>query len=425
MDQSHQQKPEDNNNIPKAASIHQMNMNQLAQMQQQLMMPNTGYGMMRPAAMSPMYAPQMMMRPSQMPIPVSSPRISVLPADQRAALLAAFNNHPEVAKLRAWLNDAPKLMAQEGLGPVFSYNLKATQETISCVFWKGKYFITGTDIVKILKFRFACIGKPIGNLKKFEEGVFSDLRNLKAGEHASLEEPKSEFLEFLYKHNCIRTQKKQKVFYWYEVRHDDLVVEAFERDAKRHNTATTINNFLQAQNNRLMMGGNPMAPGAPRLMPRTPAMPYYTTQSVVTHELPLQDEDPGLAFLNSHDLQDNLLLAEPIPKSPRLCTSPVSSPKALDPSLLSALPAKDQRKVQAQARANQTPNIPAGESCNSLAASSLGLGVVNAKDLKGPAAEDEVKDPLLQQDLFNFDSASNGLDTTGLYDFYFGDSSIF
>lgn len=71
------------------------------------------------------------------------------------------------------------------------------------------------------------------NSKKFEEGIFSDLRNLKSGTDASLEEPKSGFLDFLYKNNCIRTQKKQKVFYWYSVPHDRLFLDALERDLKR------------------------------------------------------------------------------------------------------------------------------------------------------------------------------------------------
>lgn len=71
------------------------------------------------------------------------------------------------------------------------------------------------------------------NSKKFEEGIFSDLRNLKSGTDASLEEPKSAFLDFLYKNNCIRTQKKQKVFYWYSVPHDRLFLDALERDLKR------------------------------------------------------------------------------------------------------------------------------------------------------------------------------------------------
>jgi len=83
----------------------------------------------------------------------------------------------------------------------------------------------------------------VKNSKKFEEGIFSDLRNLKSGTDASLEEPKSGFLDFLYKNNCIRTQKKQKVFYWYSVPHDKLFLDALERDLKREKMgqeATTV-----------------------------------------------------------------------------------------------------------------------------------------------------------------------------------------
>lgn len=93
--------------------------------------------------------------------------------------------------------------------------------------------MSGTDIVRCLAFRFQAFGRPVKNSKKFEEGIFSDLRNLKSGTDASLEEPKSPFLDFLYKNNCIRTQKKQKVFYWYSVPHDRLFLDALERDLKR------------------------------------------------------------------------------------------------------------------------------------------------------------------------------------------------
>lgn len=123
------------------------------------------------------------------------------------------------------------------------------------MFWKQKqltfefesrnnlFHISGTDIVRCLSFRFQAFGRPVKNSKKFEEGIFSDLRNLKAGTDASLEEPKSPFLDFLYKNNCIRTQKKQKVFYWYSVPHDRLFLDALERDLKREKMgqeATTV-----------------------------------------------------------------------------------------------------------------------------------------------------------------------------------------
>ncbi|KAI8335389.1 STE like transcription factor-domain-containing protein [Chlamydoabsidia padenii] len=108
-----------------------------------------------------------------------------------------------------------------------------TGESISCVLWNGLFFVTGTDIVRSLTFRFHAFGRPITNAKKFEEGIFSDLRNLKPGIDARLEEPKSDLLDMLYKNNCIRTQKKQKVFYWYSVPHDRIFLDALERDLKR------------------------------------------------------------------------------------------------------------------------------------------------------------------------------------------------
>ena len=132
--------------------------------------------------------------------------------------------------------------------------LLPTGEYVSCVLWSvialhdsskhpaqygltshrnNLFHISGTDIVRCLSFRFQAFGRPVKNSKKFEEGIFSDLRNLKSGTDASLEEPKSPFLDFMYKNNCIRTQKKQKVFYWYSVPHDRLFLDALERDLKR------------------------------------------------------------------------------------------------------------------------------------------------------------------------------------------------
>ncbi|KAI8987174.1 STE like transcription factor-domain-containing protein [Pilobolus umbonatus] len=106
-------------------------------------------------------------------------------------------------------------------------------ESVSCVLWNNLFFITGTDIVRSLTFRFHAFGRPVVNAKKFEEGIFSDLRNLKPGHDARLEDPKSELLDMLYKNNCIRTQKKQKVFFWFSVPHDRLFLDALERDLKR------------------------------------------------------------------------------------------------------------------------------------------------------------------------------------------------
>ncbi|KAJ1641970.1 hypothetical protein LPJ64_006134, partial [Coemansia asiatica] len=106
-------------------------------------------------------------------------------------------------------------------------------DKLSCIRWDTRFHITSTDIIKALVHRFKDIHRPVVNMKKFEEGVFSDLRSLKPGVDARLEMPRSEFLELLHKHHCVRTQKKQKVFYWESVPHDVLFREALERDLKR------------------------------------------------------------------------------------------------------------------------------------------------------------------------------------------------
>ena len=74
--------------------------------------------------------------------------------------------------------------------PALNRFLLPNSEYVSCVLWGGLYHITGTDIVRALVFRFEAFGRPVRNMKKFEEGVFSDLRNLKPGADACLEEPK-------------------------------------------------------------------------------------------------------------------------------------------------------------------------------------------------------------------------------------------
>ncbi|KAB5593766.1 Transcription factor steA [Ceratobasidium theobromae] len=130
-------------------------------------------------------------------------------------------------------SDALVQHPQSASHPAMNRFLLPSGEYVSCVLWGGLYHITGTDIVRALVFRFDAFARPVRNMKKFEEGVFSDLRNLKPGNDACLEEPKSPFLDLLFKYQCIRTQKKQKVFYWFSVPHDRLFLDALERDLKR------------------------------------------------------------------------------------------------------------------------------------------------------------------------------------------------
>ncbi|KAI9289023.1 STE like transcription factor-domain-containing protein [Umbelopsis sp. AD052] len=146
--------------------------------------------------------------------------------------------------LKLFLATAPTNWNQDS--PIKQFPLP-TGEQLSCILWGKLFHITGTDIVRSLMFRFHAFGRPVSNLKKFEEGIFSDLRNLKPGTDACLEEPKSEFLDLLYKNRCIRTQKKQKVFYWYSVPHDRLFLDALERDLKREKMGIEPTSIAVAQ----------------------------------------------------------------------------------------------------------------------------------------------------------------------------------
>lgn len=118
------------------------------------------------------------------------------------------------------------------------YYLSNDEGFVSCVFWNNLYYITGTDIVRCCAYRMQKFGREIVERKKFEEGIFSDLRNLKCGIDATLEKPKSDLLAFLYKNMCLKTQKKQKVFFWFSVPHDRLFADALERDLKRSSTGS-------------------------------------------------------------------------------------------------------------------------------------------------------------------------------------------
>ncbi|KAI9645925.1 Transcription factor mst12 [Ciborinia camelliae] len=181
--------------------------------------------MMYSASMAPPQKPETFM--------LSSEAQQSLPQDAQVAL-------QQVDNLKYFLISAPVDWSPDQYIRRF---LLPTGEYVSCVLWNNLFHISGTDIVRCLSFRFQAFGRPVKNSKKFEEGIFSDLRNLKSGTDASLEEPKSGFLDFLYKNNCIRTQKKQKVFYWYSVPHDRLFLDALERDLKREKMgqeATTV-----------------------------------------------------------------------------------------------------------------------------------------------------------------------------------------
>lgn len=135
-------------------------------------------------------------------------------------------------ELHNWLKSAPHSLKENNSISTF---ILPSSEKIHCILHENSFFITGTDIVKLILWYFNSTGCYISNLKKFEEGIFSDLRRLKSPIDASLEKSKSQFLDFLHKKGCIRTQKKQKVFKFYSICTYQLYLDNLHKEIERKN----------------------------------------------------------------------------------------------------------------------------------------------------------------------------------------------
>ncbi|KAI3660867.1 hypothetical protein MP638_006624 [Amoeboaphelidium occidentale] len=114
---------------------------------------------------------------------------------------------------------------------------------ITCCQWKHRCFITGTDIVRLLVYRFEeFTGKSPLSMKKFEEGIFSDLRRLQAPQDCVLENTRSDFLVHLFDYDCVRSKKKQKVFFWpsFQRIYQNIFCDAVERELARIQMARAV-----------------------------------------------------------------------------------------------------------------------------------------------------------------------------------------
>ena len=154
--------------------------------------------------------------------------------------------------LLADASDLRILILKQSLADVYmeSYSMKksankcklpCSDEAVACVYWHGRPLMSGTDIVKLVKYRLACRGIQVKSMKKVEEGIVSDLRPLKHGQDFVLEKARSELLKLLHANRCIKTQKKQKVFFWDKIPHDRLFEDALERELIRLDVGTAIN----------------------------------------------------------------------------------------------------------------------------------------------------------------------------------------
>lgn len=157
-------------------------------------------------------------------------------AKDNALLQLSSLGGPDSEEASAIQRNQSRMLHHRKRGACKKFDLPGTVgDQVSCILWEDECYITSTDIIKVIQYRLSLDGValPPDQVKKFEEGVFSDLRHLKPGQGARLEEARSEFLEWLYRHGCIRTQKKQKVYLWRAVDFERLIEEAKNRLQRR------------------------------------------------------------------------------------------------------------------------------------------------------------------------------------------------
>lgn len=102
-------------------------------------------------------------------------------------------------------------------GAVKKFHL-SPNEFITCILWDGKCYITGHDIVMLIKL-FLDDNEMVEE-KKLIENIWSALRSIK---NVRLETSKSELLRWLDLQGCVRTIKTQKLFEWSSVDYHDLI----------------------------------------------------------------------------------------------------------------------------------------------------------------------------------------------------------
>lgn len=135
-------------------------------------------------------------------------------------------------------------------------------DCIVCARWEGKLLVSGSDVVKCMGalYRLANLGKLPRDQRKFKESITGDLRNLKTGSAALLEDANSPLLRFLFRISSVRTHKRQKVFFWTAVPFMDLFLDAMSRERR--------NSIPSPPDLKVVLDSHQLAVGAPHDYPR-------------------------------------------------------------------------------------------------------------------------------------------------------------
>lgn len=176
-------------------------------------------------------------------------RIFAILGIDRTAFSSCIGSVDDLA-LQRFVDGAPAMASKHA---DLAYYRLDDDTRIACVNWSGRMFITGTDIVRYLMHRYQrYTGYPPVNIKKFEEGVFSDLRRLSPPNDCQLETTRSDFLIHLFNADRVRSKKKQKVFYWASFKRaaNALFCDCIERELARIEMASasgmSLEEFIKA-----------------------------------------------------------------------------------------------------------------------------------------------------------------------------------
>lgn len=152
-------------------------------------------------------------------------------------LVEATHNYPPTFALRYLVS--PDITLYQFILP--------SGEPVSRIRWLGLDYISSTDVIRILSFRFLVLGRRVKDSKQFEIAARSMLRNcpcsailgkvrfpLTADFHAnthniSLRE-QSELVHALYAYGGIRTRTTHNVFAWSTFDHNRLFLDLLDKD---------------------------------------------------------------------------------------------------------------------------------------------------------------------------------------------------
>jgi transcription factor STE12 len=101
--------------------------------------------------------------------------------------------------------------------------------------------MTSNDVLKILLFRLEIIGISLtpDMIRKLEVWMLSDLRRLKEGLHWKLEPANSELVLLLTTHKSFKIAKKQKIYHWWSIPHDEILYRCLFRMVKINAPSTS------------------------------------------------------------------------------------------------------------------------------------------------------------------------------------------